>query len=46
MSCQRKSGSRYLPVLLGLHSLHETSIQDGAGMLFGIGWVISKGECS
>ena len=34
------------PVLLGLHSLHESSIEDGGETLFGIDWVISKGECS
>ena len=33
------------PMLLGLNSLHESSTQDGVETLFGIGWVISKGEC-
>ena len=33
-------------MVLGLRFLHESSIQDGAEILFGIGWVIIKGGCS
>ena len=33
-------------MILDLNSLHESSTQDGVEPLFGIGWDISKGECS